>query len=172
MALAVSCYYLGIKLMGSMLTSMSTSDAAFIEAQRVGLVPELCAVNGMFQTQFQMCITCLKENNLDVIDALRTYIGSEVEVVFEYCDTVPTQSFASTTMMVTTITALGLDNITTVTTMTVVVDLALALESSSLASSSQTTPADGPVTDPATSENGMHKPRPVLGTSVGATANF
>jgi hypothetical protein len=76
-------------------------------------------------------------------------------------------------MVVTTITALRLNNMTTVAIMTVVVDLlALAPESSSLASSSQTTPADGPVTDPATGENGMYKPRPVLGTSAGAASNF
>jgi hypothetical protein len=163
---AVRCYFLGITLMGPMLTSLSTSDEALNEAQRVDLVPELCTVNGAFIRLSQTCITCLEENSLDVIGVLREFIGPEGVSAFNYCGTVPTQ-------FTTTITALGLDGITTVRTLTVVGDLLpLASESSSLASGSQTTPADGPVTDPATGENGMYKPRPVLGTSARAAANF
>jgi hypothetical protein len=163
-----------------MLTIMSTSDEAFIEAQRTGLTPELCVVDGPFQNVYRFCTACLQENDLDVETALVSYFGEGVfETVFEFCDMARTQSFISTTMMVTTITVLGPDSRKTVATMTVVMDLLATPTTpttpsdSTLAlapTSSQTTPTDGPDIDPdlVTGENGMYKPRPVPGTSAAA----
>lgn len=132
--------------MGPMLIRGFALDKATLEAGRVGLVPELCATNGAFRPYLEGCISCIQENSLDVETALAAVLGPATE----YCATVPNQSLISTTMVVTTITALGLNNIMTVATMTVVVDL-LATPTSSFIS--QTTSTASPPTDPAAGEN-------------------
>ncbi|KAI0382405.1 hypothetical protein F5Y04DRAFT_252611 [Hypomontagnella monticulosa] len=67
-----------------------TCNNAFLEAQRVGKTPALCASNSAFTTYYESCESCCKENGVELSEIL------DFSVYLDYCSAVSATPGSST----------------------------------------------------------------------------
>ncbi|KAL2190469.1 hypothetical protein L209DRAFT_182317 [Thermothelomyces heterothallicus CBS 203.75] len=72
-------------------------NLAFLETQRVGLVPELCEDGSPFLEANNACLGCIETNSLDLKTTLRAYLGDEFSQFWDFCDMDPAEPPGQTT---------------------------------------------------------------------------
>jgi hypothetical protein len=62
------------------------SDNAYIEAQKIGLTPALCASGSAFLSDYDVCQTCVIENSNSTNVSLTTYTEPEFASFLSFCN--------------------------------------------------------------------------------------
>lgn len=75
----------------------SISDNAYIEAQKVGQSPALCAANSTFLADLDSCQTCIVANGDSTDVSLTTYIDPEFVPFIDFCGS---QANSSATLLI------------------------------------------------------------------------
>ncbi|KAH8684490.1 hypothetical protein BGZ60DRAFT_166997 [Tricladium varicosporioides] len=60
---------------------------AYIEAQKLGKSPALCAVNSTFQLNYANCTQCITANSNSTVQSLQSYINPQFESIISFCTT-------------------------------------------------------------------------------------
>jgi hypothetical protein len=72
-------------------------NSAWLESQRVGLIPDLCDADSAFTDYTNTCLACIDSNSLDLKLTLREYVGPEFENVWGFCSIQPGETQSSST---------------------------------------------------------------------------
>jgi hypothetical protein len=75
----------------------SISDNAYIEAQKVGKSPALCAAGSTFLTDLNQCQNCVISNSNSTTVSLTTYTDPEFDPFIDFC---ASQANASATSLI------------------------------------------------------------------------
>jgi hypothetical protein len=84
---------------------LSISDNAYIEAQKFGKSPALCAADSPFMTDLDQCQNCVVANSDSTNVSLTTYDGPEFAPFIEFCDSQANSS--ATTLISSQLSALS-----------------------------------------------------------------
>jgi hypothetical protein len=121
----------------------ATCNDCYIEAQSVGLSPDLCTPGSPFNQDYGACQDCIAANDINAKISLQTSLDPEFQPFISFCNAVPAQTEVQST------------STTIVTPLTVTQSVAVATETAStptvsVAFTSQV-PANTPTTTPTTS---------------------
>jgi hypothetical protein len=120
----------------------ATCNDCYIEAQRVGLSPNLCTPESPFQQDYDACQNCVAANENNVKISLQTSVDPEFAPFINFCNAAPASEIQSTSITVVTPAA--------VTQSVVVATETAPTPTVSVAVTSQV-PANTPTTTPTTS---------------------
>jgi hypothetical protein len=75
----------------------ATCNDCYIEAQSVGLSPDLCTTGSPFQSDYANCQACVQANGDSLKISLQTYVVPEFQPFIDFCNAAPAQSEVQST---------------------------------------------------------------------------
>ncbi|KAH7391539.1 hypothetical protein BKA64DRAFT_107921 [Cadophora sp. MPI-SDFR-AT-0126] len=65
----------------------ATCNNCYLEAQSVGLSPELCADGSAFRSSYEACQNCVAANSATPKDSLQVYVDPKFAIFIDFCET-------------------------------------------------------------------------------------
>ncbi|PQE21800.1 glyco X protein [Rutstroemia sp. NJR-2017a BBW] len=93
----------------------SAIDTAYLDAQKIGREPELCAADSSFNTDYSNCQACVFINSENATVA-QSYLTPKFGIFLDYCSSLPTSGSASSAISATSTAGISISSLPNITT--------------------------------------------------------
>ncbi|PQE17490.1 glyco X protein [Rutstroemia sp. NJR-2017a WRK4] len=93
----------------------SAVDNAYLDAQKIGRAPELCAADSSFNTDYSNCQACVFINSENATVA-QVYLTPQFGAFLDYCSSLPTSGSASSAIPATSTADISISSLPNITT--------------------------------------------------------